>query len=388
MATPVQLGDQAVELPRLELRGLARRAAVPAALVAVLGGTLLLGGGPARAFADALARATEADPRWIAAAAAFEILSFTGYIVLLWLVGGRATQRIDLRASAQITLGGAAATRLLPTAGVGGAVLTLWALRRSGLPSRVATRTLLTFLVLLYAVFLGTLLVAGGALALGLAHNDGPRALAAVPAAAAATAILAALAMAALTRGAGADARAARGLLPRARARGHEIAFALGAGVRGALQVLRTGDPRLLGALAWWTFDAAVLWAMLQAFGAPPGLAVLALAYVLGQVGNTLPIPGAVSGGIAGALIAFGTPAEIALVSVLAYRAIAIWLPAPVGLAALGSLRRTLTAWGRQAAPVAAPEVTGQVHARRPPRAHRPACEGAVATTCRGALAA
>ncbi|MEA2303423.1 MAG: hypothetical protein QOH43_703 [Solirubrobacteraceae bacterium] len=388
MATPVQLGDQAVELPRLELRGLARRAAVPAALVAVLGGTLLLGGGPARAFADALARATEADPRWIAAAAAFEILSFTGYIVLLWLVGGRATQRIDLRASAQITLGGAAATRLLPTAGVGGAVLTLWALRRSGLPSRVATRTLLTFLVLLYAVFLGTLLVAGGALALGLAHSDGPRALAAVPAAAAATAILAALAMAALTRGAGADARAARGLLPRARARGHEIAFALGAGVRGALQVLRTGDPRLLGALAWWTFDAAVLWAMLQAFGAPPGLAVLALAYVLGQVGNTLPIPGAVSGGIAGALIAFGTPAEIALVSVLAYRAIAIWLPAPVGLAALGSLRRTLTAWGRQAAPVAAPEVTGQVHARRPPRAHRPACEGAVATTCRGALAA
>jgi uncharacterized membrane protein YbhN (UPF0104 family) len=347
-----------------------------------------LGGGPARAFADALARATEADPRWIAAAAAFEILSFTGYIVLLWLVGGRATQRIDLRASAQITLGGAAATRLLPTAGVGGAVLTLWALRRSGLPSRVATRTLLTFLVLLYAVFLGTLLVAGGALALGLAHSDGPRALAAVPAAAAATAILAALAMAALTRGAGADARAARGLLPHARARGHEIAFALGAGVRGALQVLRTGDPRLLGALAWWTFDAAVLWAMLQAFGAPPGLAVLALAYVLGQVGNTLPIPGAVSGGIAGALIAFGTPAEIALVSVLAYRAIAIWLPAPVGLAALGSLRRTLTAWGRQAAPVAAPEVTGQVHARRPPRAHRPACEGAVATTCRGALAA
>jgi uncharacterized membrane protein YbhN (UPF0104 family) len=254
----------------------------------------------------------------------------------------------------------------------------------------VATRTLLTFLVLLYAVFFGTLLVAGGALALGLAHSDGPRALGAVAAAAAGTVIVAALAMAALTRGAGADADApaARGLVARGRARAREIAFALGAGVRGALKVARTGDPRLLGALAWWTFDAAVLWAMLQAFGASPGLAVLALAYILGQVGNTLPIPGAVSGGIAGALIAFGTPAEIALVSVLAYRAIAIWLPAPVGLAALGSLRRTLAAWGGEAAPVAAPAVTGQVHALRPPRAHRPACEGAVASTCRGVLAA
>jgi hypothetical protein len=33
---------------------------------------------------------------------------------------------------------------------------------------------------------------------------------------------------------------------------------------------------------------------------------------------------------------------------VLAYRAIAIWIPTPVGLLALSSLRRTLIRWGSE----------------------------------------
>ena len=254
MATPAQLGDVAVELPRIDVRGLARRAALPAALGAVLGGTLLIGGGPVHTFAHTLGRVAAADPRWIAAAALLEIGSFMGYIVLLWLVGGRATQRIDLRASAQITLGGAAATRLLPTAGVGGAVLTLWALRRTGLSSRAATRTLLSFLVLLYSVFLGTLLVAGGLLALGIAHSDAPRALGAVPATAAAPGdprrpgdrrrhprprATPRRAAAAARR------RPARGPPRPRRARG--IAVDLGAGVRGALALAAHRRPAAAG---------------------------------------------------------------------------------------------------------------------------------------------
>ena len=111
----------------------------------------------------------------------------------------------------------------------------------------------------------------------------------------------------------------------------------LGDAVADAFRVVRTADPRLLaGAIAWWLFDAAVLWAMLSAFGAPPAVAVVALAYFVGQVGNTLPVPGAVSGGIVGVLVAFGVAADLALLSVLAYRSVAIWLPAPVGLVALG----------------------------------------------------
>ncbi|MEA2245914.1 MAG: hypothetical protein QOH46_443, partial [Solirubrobacteraceae bacterium] len=117
------------------------------------------------------------------------------------------------------------------------------------------------------------------------------------------------------------------------------------------LSLVRSADVRLLGAIAWWGFDAAVLWAMLHAFGAPPALAVVVLGYFVGQVANTIPIPGAVSGGMVGVFLAFGVEADLALASVLAYRAIAIWLPTPIGLAALGSLRRTITRWGSEDAP-------------------------------------
>jgi hypothetical protein len=115
--------------------------------------------------------------------------------------------------------------------------------------------------------------------------------------------------------------------------------------VRDATRLVRSGNVRLAGAAAYWLFDAAVLWAMLNAFGSPPALAVVALAYFVGQAANTLPIPGSVSGGIAGVLIAFGVPAGLALPSVLAYRTIAVWLPTPVAVAAVPGLRSTIARW-------------------------------------------
>ena len=323
-------GDPAPELVlrAVDRQALARRAALLAAVAAAAVAAVVVAGGPLRTFADALSRALAADPRWVAAAAGFELLSFAGYIALFWLVAGRATARLGLAASAEVTLGGAAATRLLPTGGVGGAALTVWALRRAGLGTREATRTLLGFLVILYSVFLGAIAATGGALALGLVPGDGPLALSAVPAAAATLAIAAALALAA-----GRPAGRARAGLP------------IGAAVRDAIGLLRSGDARLLGAVAWWAFDAAVLWAMLHALGAPPPLAVVALSYFVGQVANTIPAPGAVSGGMVGVLLAFGVETDLALAAVLAYRSIAIWLPAPIGLVALGRLRRTVARW-------------------------------------------
>jgi len=343
-------------LPALDLRALARRTALPAALVAGAGLVLLFAVGPLGAFADALGRALDANPRWVAAATVFELLSFAGYVALLWVVGGRATTRLGLRASAQVTLGGAAATRLLPTAGVAGAALTLWALRRAGLGARAATRTLLAFLVVLYSVFLGAIAGAGALLALGVAGGRGPLLLSALPAAAALLAIAAGLALAARRPPLPAFEIGAVGAVPgplRARAGLRSGTAVLGTAVRDARGLVGSGDPRLLGALAWWAFDAAVLWAMLQAFGAPPPLAVVVLAYFVGQVGNTIPIPGAVSGGIVAGLLAFGVQADLALVSVLAYRAVAIWLPAAIGLAALGGLRRTVVRWSLEDAPPA-----------------------------------
>ena len=338
-------GDPAPDLvlATFDGRALARRAALPAAVVTAGAVAVVVAGGPLRTFAEALGRAVDADPRWVGAAAVFELLSFAGYIALLWLVASRATPRLGLAASAEITLGGAAATRLLPTGGIGGAALTIWAFRRAGLGTRDATRTLLAFLVVLYSVFLGSIALAGGALALGLVAGDGPLALSAMPAAGATLAIAAALALAARRPGP-ADRRAGAPLGASRSARVHvgllNAPRAIGGAVRDALILVRSGDPRLLGALAWWACDAAVLWAMLQALGAPPAIAVVVLAYFVGQVANTIPIPGAVSGGMVGVLLAFGVEADLALASVLAYRSVAIWLPAPIGLIALGSLRR------------------------------------------------
>jgi uncharacterized membrane protein YbhN (UPF0104 family) len=354
-------------LPALDVRALARRAAVPGVLAAVAAAAVVIAGGPLQAFADALGRALDADPRWVVAAAAFELLSFVGYVALLWLVGSRATPRLGFRASGYVTLGGAAATRLLPTGGVGGAALTIWAFRRAGLGARGATRTLLAFLVLLYAVFLGAIAVAGGAIALGLVSADGPLALSAAPAAAAALAIAGGLALGARSRTLAPDAPTAADAssrLARVRAAVGDTPAAIGTGVRDAIALVRSGDARLLGAFVWWGFDAAVLWAMLHALGAPPSLAVIVLGYFVGQVANTIPIPGAVSGGMVGVLLAFGVEPDLALASVLAYRAIAIWLPAPIGLAALNGLRRTTATWTAEDAPA---EAQAQPPARREP---------------------
>ena len=105
-------------------------------------------------------------------------------------------------------------------------------------------------------------------------------------------------------------------------------------GVRGALAMLRARDPALLGALAWWGFDIAVLWACFHAFGEPPPTAVIVMAYFTGMLGNLLPLPGGVGGvegGMIAAFLAFGVSGGLAVVAVLTYRAFAFWLPTVPG---------------------------------------------------------
>ncbi len=360
MVKPMLPADAPAELdlPAFDARALARRAALPVGFAVALVGVLIFAGGPLHAFSDALRRALEADPRWVLAAVGFEVISFTGYIALLWMVGERATPRLGLRASAEVTLAGAAVTRLLPTGGAGGVALTLWAFRRTGLEARDATRTLLTFLVLLYAVFLLSIAVAGALLAVGLG-GEGGHVVIAAGAGAGATVAMALALTAALLR-------------PQPNGRVSRAAATLGEGVRGAATFVREADPRLLGAPIWWAFDAAVLYGMLNAFGAPPAIAVVVLGYFVGMVANTIPLPGAVSGGMVGVLLAFGVEADLALASVLSYRALAIWLPAPVGLAALGSLRRTVARWGAEEAALGAAEDAPVVAPQLPAAAPAP----------------
>ncbi len=342
LATDHSLTD--VQLPALELRSLARRIAVPALVAAAAVAAVLLAGGRVHAFTDAIQRGLGASPGWAALGAGFELVSLAGYVALLSLVAGRATPRVGSRESAQITLAGAAATRLLPTAGAGGAALAVWALRRAGLRPMEATRTLLAFLVVLYSVFLISIVLCGAALASGLVPSRGPTALSAVPAIAATLGMALAVALAF-----GGGSEPERDTNSDADGRGSRLRSAarlIADAVRDAAGLVRRRDPRLVGAVTYWVFDGAVLWATLHAFGSPPALAVVALAYFVGQVANTLPIPGSVSTGITGMLIAFGVP--VGLAAVLAYRAISVWLPAPIALAAIPGLRVTVARWGHE----------------------------------------
>jgi uncharacterized membrane protein YbhN (UPF0104 family) len=310
-----------MRLPRPTPRQLTAIGAV--ALVAAV--ALTVTGGPMRELTEAFDRAVTADWGWVAAGVGFELASFAGYIALFWLIAGRATRAVGVRESAEISLSGAAATRLLPTGGLGGIALTLWALARAGLPARTALHTLLTFLVLLYSVFMGALAVAGTLVLSGAVDTDGPVALALLPGLFGLTVIVLAgrLGLAGTT--------------------------AIGDAVRGAVASVRRADPRLLGAVAWWGFDLAVLAATFHALGTPPAPAVLVLAYFTGALGNTIPFPGLVAGGTTGVLLAFGVEASLALPAVLAYRAIALWLPALTGTVAMAGLRATAARWAREA---------------------------------------
>jgi putative heme transporter len=290
-------------------------------------------------------RVSSGDPAWLLAAVGLEVLSFVGYVVLFRAVFVRSESRIDWRESYQITMAGLAATRLLAAGGAGGVALTAWALKRSGMDGRTVTRRMTSFLVILYGVYMGALLVDGVGLATGLWGVHAPVAVTIAPAAFGGIVIASALLMSRLRPVSvpPVDGRAG-GLRLKLR----HLALSVAAGVRGALGLARSAEPGLLGAFAWWGFDIAVLWASFHAFGAVPPVSVIIMGYFVGTLANALPLPGGVGGvdgGMIGAFLAFGVDPAVAVLAVLSYRAIAFWLPTLPGLIAYFQLRHTMGEW-------------------------------------------
>jgi hypothetical protein len=123
------------------------------------------------------------------------------------------------------------------------------------------------------------------------------------------------------------------------------------AGMRDALAHLRHPDPALAGAVLFWAFQVAVLWAGFRAFGDAPALAVVTMAFFVGMFGNLLPMPGGVGGvegGMIAALAAFGVDAGQAVVAVLLFRAVTFWLPLIPGVIAYFQLRGTVEHWRQE----------------------------------------
>jgi uncharacterized membrane protein YbhN (UPF0104 family) len=291
------------------------------------------------------------DKWWIAVGVLLELLSFAGYVLLFRSVFVRGQERIGWKESYEITMAGLVATRLFAAAGAGGVALTAWALRRSGMAPRLVACRMVAFIVLLYVIYAGSLLLDGIGLGTGVFPGGGSFAITIVPAIVAA--ILFALAGAMALLPGDLERRLDRWASGSGRFT-HWVARAVAApalaasGVRTAIELIRTRDAGLLGAPAWWGFDIAVLWAMFHAFGSPPPFTVILMAYFIGTLGNLLPLPGGlggVEGGMIGAFAAFGVGFNLSVLAVLSYRAISFWLPTFPGVVAYFQLRRTVARW-------------------------------------------
>jgi uncharacterized membrane protein YbhN (UPF0104 family) len=323
-------------------RSAARRFSVPrpiliAGLVALVAAVVLTAlPGAYGAIRDGVARIPHAAPEWIALALALEALSFLGHIVLFRTVFVDGDSRVGYAASYEITMAGHAATRLFGAAGAGGVALQIWALRRAGLSGRTVAARMVAFLVLLYSFYAITVAIVGLGLWTGVLPGGGPAALTAIPAIAAVAIIGGALLSSRL-----ASRLHLNGKLARA-------AATVSDGVDGAIEVVKARDPRLLGGVAWWVADIAVLWAAFHAFGASPPIFVITLGYFLGLIGNAIPFLGSlggVDGGMIGALVALGVGAPVTIAAVVVYRLISCWIPTLPGLAAYLQLRRRMNAW-------------------------------------------
>jgi hypothetical protein len=121
---------------------------------------------------------------------------------------------------------------------------------------------------------------------------------------------------------------------------------ALNSGIRDGVLLARSRNPQILGgAIGFMVLDAAALLAAFAAIGPVPPVGVLLLAYVVGQLGGLIPLPGGVGGadgGLIAALVVYGTPLTSAAAAVLAYRAFQLGLPALLGGLAVARLPRVV----------------------------------------------
>lgn len=302
-------------------------------------------------------RIEEGKPWWLLLALVFTLLSFGGYVVLFQFVYVSAGSRVDLKASYQITMASLAATRLFAAGGAGGLALTAWALRRSGMRPREVADSTIVFLVLTYAVYMGALVLVGLGLHLHVLEGPDPFGMTVVPA------IFGAICFAVFGALALVPTDAERRMREWTERRHHESRLAkvgtrlatvpatVSTGVRIALRHVRAGNPSLLGSIAYWGFNIAILWACFHAFGEAPPWAVIVMAYFVGMLGNLLPLPGGVGGvdgGMIGSFAAFGIDFGLATVAVLTYRGFAFWLPTIPGAIAYFQLRRTVRQWRRE----------------------------------------
>jgi len=314
-------------------RALIKLGAVVAVAVVVI--TLLPGLGELRSrFAHAL-------PVWIAVACASEVLSVLAYVPAFRSV---FCKRMRWRVSYKIAVAEEGAGALFPVGGAGSLALGVWALRRGGMPADEVARKTVAFFLLTSAPSVVTLALVGIGLATGVLPGHASVLLTVVPAVVAVAAIAGTVALGRLAHRIEARLRSGSG---RSRlARLIPLVAAAADGVDEAVRQLRAGAPMLLlGVLGYLVFDILALWVSFRAIGSAPELTIVWMAYLIGQLGNWIPIPGGIGGtelGLVGMLVLYGLPAVTATAAVLLYRVIELWIPSAFGIVAFAQLRAML----------------------------------------------
>jgi uncharacterized membrane protein YbhN (UPF0104 family) len=285
------------------------------------------------ALAAVPARLIEACAAWIVTAGVLELLSALGFVVFFKLVFAAP---ISWRRTTPAALRGLGASTVLPGGPLIGGAAGAWSTSTEKPSLAQLARSTITFVILINApgaIVLGGL---GTLLWLGLPSGPHQTTLTILPA-------VLAIGLLAATWFAG---RSPRGHPPPQRHRRFWRALAkptaaASASITEARGLVTAGNWKLVGALAYYAFDNAVLWAAFRAYGHAPEIGVVVMGYLVGSLAGALPIPaglGVLEGGLIGALVLYGAPAAPAAAAVLLYRSIS--LSVPIALGALGCSRR------------------------------------------------
>ena len=216
---------------------------------------------------------------------------------------------------------------LLPGGGVGGLAISGWLMRLRGVPTATIVRRSSALFFFTTGINAGAVM---GSSILLLAHVGGPHDLlrAGLPVLIVAPATIAVVAVPRRARDGGWISR-------------HRWLSGIVDGIADAEASLGLLNWRLLGAIGYLFFDIAVLWATFSAMGHPPPVAALILAYTIGYLASSLPIPGGIGvldAGLTGALLLYGASPVHAAAAVLVYHAVAFWVPSVGGIIAYSRL--------------------------------------------------
>jgi putative heme transporter len=278
-------------------------------------------------------RLRHAAAGWIAVEVVLELLAIGAYALLFHGVFSDGEYRIGYLRATQIGVGELGAFVVAP-GGAGGPALRIWALLRIGMPFAVQmVRTVIHAAVfnipyVVAAILLGLSVVLG----VGSGHARVLVALAPLALVIVSVALV------------GAAWRLARHQHGEPQTRwqriGRDIIQAVPEGVRELPSWLRR-PGLVLAAVGYWAGDCGVLVvAFAAAHGSAP-VAVIVLAYMLGQLGNALPLPGgvgAVEPAMLGVLTSSGVNLALGAAAVVLYRFVSLGLQAATGAVAVSTL--------------------------------------------------